>query len=169
MEELSAALGPPAAAPATTQLCTKPGNVCPLCESPIELGTPILPVARRGENNKLLWAHSPCAEAQQEQGGETEWLCPPVCRHWRRGGKCPYSEQGMCAFDHPEEERGKGELDDGKRSWGGKRRRLRNKQSAGVFRCFLIHALHGAVRHCRLLHGRSCNGLTPVCVSGFGF
>jgi len=109
-----------AASPIVTE-CSKEGAVCPICEEPIALGSPIFPCAKLDSLASLLWAHDRCAKESDPK----QWIAPPVCRHWRRGGKCPYMEKALCAFAHPEEERGKGELDTGKRSWGGKRRRLR--------------------------------------------
>ena len=143
MDELADAIGGDesvANAPPIVTVCSKAGAVCPLCENAVEIGDHILPIGKKCAPASLLWAHDECTTNSAILAkNDEEWLCPPVCRHWRRGGKCPYLEKARCAFGHPEDEKGKGELDDGKRSWGGKRRRLRNKQSAGVFRVWLLN------------------------------
>lgn len=60
---------------------------------------------------------------------------PPTCRHWKRLGRCPSYEAGVCAFRHDEKDRGTAKS---KRKWGGKRTLVRNSHKNTAFRIFLI-------------------------------
>ena len=80
--------------------CKWEGRVCALCEAPISEGASIFPftVSPEGQDGRrpgIVWAHVACHELLR--GGFTI----PVCRHWRRLGRCPMKEKQCCAFGHP--------------------------------------------------------------------
>lgn len=108
---------------------------CAVCSSTITPGdqifcfeppTDTLPVNRRPT---LAWGHISCHDASLPP--------PPQCRHWKRLGRCPTLEAGMCAFRHDNAERGTSTSLE-KTRWGGKRHYTRNQHKNSVFRTFLM-------------------------------
>lgn len=77
----------------------------------------------------LAWGHEACYDP----------ILPPSppCRHWKRLGRCPAKELGLCAFEHDQEEQGTSLTLD-KQRWGGKRHFVRNQHKNSVFRIFLM-------------------------------
>lgn len=77
----------------------------------------------------LVWAHETCYHPELPPS--------PPCRHWKRLGRCPALNAGMCAFQHDEDEKGASATLD-KQRWGGKRHFVRNQHKNSVFRIFLM-------------------------------
>eukprot|EP00581_Thalassiosira_minuscula_P013889 CAMPEP_0183711788 /NCGR_PEP_ID=MMETSP0737-20130205/7185_1 /TAXON_ID=385413 /ORGANISM="Thalassiosira miniscula, Strain CCMP1093" /LENGTH=355 /DNA_ID=CAMNT_0025940355 /DNA_START=248 /DNA_END=1312 /DNA_ORIENTATION=+ len=121
-------------------ICSKdivPGDrmFCSAVKQPSTAGAnraiPTAPITKANKNAKtvLAWGHELCHDQNLPP--------PPPCRHWKRLGRCPSREMGMCAFQHDEEEKGTALTLD-KQRWGGKRHFVRNQHKNSVFRIFLM-------------------------------
>jgi len=113
---------------------------CTICSSIIEPGSRMFCFVPPGSNGNisddnpikkqpLAWAHSSCNHPNLPP--------PPPCRHWRRLGRCPALQAGMCAFLHEETDKG-ASTSLAKKTWGGKRQFVRNQHKNSVFRIFLM-------------------------------
>ena len=77
----------------------------------------------------LAWGHPSCHHPNLPG--------PPSCRHWKRLGRCPALEAGMCAFSHHASDQSAASTLN-KTRWGGKRHFTRNQHKNSVFRIFLM-------------------------------
>ncbi|KAL7521550.1 hypothetical protein ACHAWX_006228 [Stephanocyclus meneghinianus] len=111
---------------------------CAICFATINPGDRMFCFLSPTENSKdchetqttsLVWGHDTCHRGNLPP--------PPPCRHWKRLGRCPALQAGMCAFLHDEADRGTSTTLE-KTRWGGKRHFVRNQHKNSVFRIFLM-------------------------------
>ena len=91
-----------------TTTCRYDTVVCCVCLESIAVGSRMFctsmsvqaasPQEEPGGRAKIGWGHELCYS--------TDLPAAPFCRHWTRLGRCPSLEVGMCAFSHPDEEKG---------------------------------------------------------------
>lgn len=126
------------------------GLECGLCAARIAKGDRVFPVLvadaagasapqPSGKACPHCWVHWDCRGRLPR-----DWAGPPACRHWLRTGTCAHHAEALCVFSHPPRE-AVGEAApapcgqrDAPRTWGGRRRKLRNKCSGSVFRVWLL-------------------------------
>lgn len=86
-------------------------------------------------SNPRVWLHLECADRLGLATKEASGTC--VCKHWRRKGLCLFQE--TCHFSHPEHLCGVDrEKFFNQRSWGGRRRKVRNTGRAWVLIKFVL-------------------------------
>jgi hypothetical protein len=118
--------------------------VCPYCDGPTEAGDLVFPVDVPGQSldstHRFQWSHVQCA---WDKGGGG--LVPPICKHWKRKGKCLFEQ--TCFFDHPQScleelELARQQQPKNRRKQNGKgkagRKKVRKDSRAGCFRRWLL-------------------------------
>lgn len=94
-------------------LCKSAGKLCVLCNAETIVGEMIFPL-QSCEGGEIMWAHVSCHELATEY--ET-----PICRHWKRLGRCPMNENGYCVFTHPLSVLSGSMPSTTRKKWGGRR------------------------------------------------
>ncbi|KAL7438925.1 hypothetical protein ACHAXM_006583 [Skeletonema potamos] len=116
----------------TTPPCTisRYALSCGVCEQSILPGDKMFCFGKTTTKaSSISWGHESCHRVNLPP--------PPICRHWMRLGRCPSLQANLCAFRHPQNERGtQATLE--KQRWGGRRHYTRNQHKNSVFRIFLM-------------------------------